>query len=193
VNGKTIALFSTDNLWKGDLGDYDLDLNLAFNITAITHRANTDRPEDGLVRNQGIHVMAGYLDEKGDFVMLAEDKILSDDPRFQGLTLTSPTEVYTPDKLDTFELSFLSGLGYVFQDGLAASAGASIVNLADGEYRLGAHGLFSIGKGVGAGLFVTWHPSLFGKQLNLAPFVGYNYMIKDGYHAPSLGLYFKMW
>lgn len=190
VNGKPVARFASDNLW-GD--QTTLDLNLAFKVTALTYRADPNKPDDGLVRNQGIHLMAGYIDEKGDFVALAEDKILSTDPRFEGLSIYSPTQVYKANEIGLFDLSVLAGFGYVYQDGLALSAGTSLINLSKGRYRLGVRGIFTENRGLGAGAFASWHPAILGKEINLAPFVGYDYLFKDGFHAPSLGLYFKVW
>jgi len=190
VNGQPVARFASDNLW-GD--ETRLDLNLAFKVTALTYRADPNNPEDGLVRNQGIHLMAGYLDDKGEFVALAEDKILSDDPRYQGLSIYSPTQVYQAKELGLFDLSVLAGFGYIYEEGLMASAGTSMINLSKGRYRLGVRGVFSENRGLGVGGFASWHPEVLGREVNIAPFVGYDYLFKDGYHAPSLGLYFKVW
>lgn len=189
VNGKPLARFSSLNLWKG-LGS--IDLNLAFKVVAITYGEDQSRLGSGAVQNQGIHVLGGYVQE-GNFVPIPglESKLLQGDPNLDSKLIYVPKkDAQNSTLLKLFEPSLLVGSTYQANE-FGLSIGASLLNFQKGQYRIGANGVITPSN-VFLGAKATWHPYLLGKNLNLAPGLGW-VAGSDGTNTWSLGVHFQVW
>jgi hypothetical protein len=190
VKGDPLALFSTPNIWGEE---FTLDLNLAFKVVVIGYGEDQSRLGSGAAQNQGIHIYAGYLDEQsGKFVAIAEQELLEGDPLLDPKMFYRPK--VDPDKvvrgLDLIEPSLLVGVSYQ-QNQTGLSVGASLLNFKKGEYRVGSNvSLTSEDSYLGA--FLSYHPQLLEKSLNIAPSVGYMWN-KDLNPTWSLALHFQVW
>ena len=185
VNGKSIGVFSTPNLWGEE---FSLRLNLAYRVQAITFRG------EGVVRNQGVYIQAGYFNDKKEFVMVAEDKLLSGDPNLDPqLFYTATTSTITPSvkSLRLLEPSALVGVNWAL-GGFGLAFGASLLNLNEGRYRLGGNITLVSGGGVLAGVMGSYHPRILGKNINIAPSVGAAWDTQLTTHL-TLGLFFQVW
>lgn len=189
VNGSPLARFSTPNLWDGQ---YALDLNLAFKVVTIGYSEDPNKLGSGAAQNQGVHIYAGYVDPDKGFVSIAEQTLLEGDPNLKGsFTYTpkvDPSQVGRTLKL--FEPSLLLGSTYQ-STGFGLSIGASMVNLVQGKYRLGANVILTEGLPY-LGVMGTYHMMFAGKALNVAPGVGWVYG-SDGSNTWSIGLHFQAW
>lgn len=189
LRGRPIYSFTSDNLWTGE--NTGLDINLAFKVISIGYGEDQSKIGSGAVQNQGIHIYGGYFDENGGFVKLPglESTLLEGDPNLMLYVpkVDPPTTTLT---LRMFEPSLL--VGSTFQGGgFGLSIGGSFVNFYGGEYRLGAN--FAITESNQyLGLMGTWHPIILGKNLNIAPGVGWVYGA-DGSNTWSLGVHFQVW
>lgn len=190
VNGKPLAKFSSMNLWKG-LGG--IDLNLAFKVVAITYGENQSRLGSGAVKNQGVHVLGGYLKEDGSFVAIPglESKLFNGDPNLDSKFIYIPEKDFEKTStMKLFEPSLLVGSTYQSNE-FGLSIGASLLNFKKGEYRIGANGVLTPSN-VFIGAKATWHPYLLGKNLNIAPGLGW-VLGSDGNNTWSLGVHFQVW
>lgn len=191
LKGRPIYTFSSSNLWEGK---GSLDLNLAFKVVAITYREDQSKLGSGAVQNQGVHVLGGYFDEQGEFVQIKglESRLMQGDknldPQLFYVPKVDPSNVRLG--LSMFEPSLLAGTTY--QGGeFGLSVGGSFINFYNGEYRLGAN--FSLTESNQyLGLMGSWHPFILGKNLNIAPSVGWVYGA-DTSNTWSLGLHFQVW
>ena len=191
LNGRPIYTFTTKNLWS-DL-DTNIDFNLAFKVVAITY-GEGEGLSAGAVQNQGVHIYGGYFDERGKFVPLEglESVLMQGDenldPKLIYIPKVSPTTVRLG--LTMFEPSLLVGSTYQ-QGEFGLSIGGSFINFAKGEYRLGAN--FALAESNQyLGLMGTWHPYIMGKNLNIAPGLGW-VVGADGSNTWSLGVHFQVW
>lgn len=191
LKGKPIYTFSSRNIWGGK---GSLDLNLAFKVVAITYGEDQSRLGSGAVQNQGIHVLGGYFDEQGEFVEIEglESKLLQGDknldPKLFYVPKVDPSNVRLG--LSLFEPSLLVGSTYQASE-FGLSIGGSFLNLRKGEYRLGAN--FSLTESNQyLGVMGTWHPYILGKNLNIAPGLGW-VLGADGSNTWSLGVHFQVW
>jgi hypothetical protein len=185
VNGRTIARFSSPNLWAGE---GDIDFNLAFKVIAINYGED---PESGAVQNQGVHVLGGYVSEEGKFVPIPSLKstLLKGDANLDSrLFYTPPTLRRKPFKL--FEPSLLVGTTYQHGE-YGLSIGGSFLNFRDGEYRVGGNGIITESNAY-VGLMGSWHPYILGKNLNIAPSFGW-VLGTDSSNTWSVGLQFQVW
>lgn len=189
VDGFPVALFKSKNLWDKD---FNLDLNLLFDVTAITLREDPDDPKSGVVRNQGIYIKAGYVDSKGQFISLAEDKLYKGQKGFDPQIFYSPTQVFKPKKYDLFDPALLIGSSYRIQGGeFGLAIGASLLNFFNAQLRLGGTTLIE-SEYFGVGGMVSYH-YLFGrKHLNIAPFGSYVFGIANP-NDVTLGVKFQVW
>ena len=192
LRGRPVYSFSSRNLWTGE--GSGVDFNLAFKVVAINYGEDQSRLGSGAVQNQGIHIYGGYFDEQGKFVALPglESELLSGDPNLDPQLIYVP-KVDAPTSrltLSMFEPSLL--VGSTYQGGeFGLSVGGSFINFSKGEYRLG--GNFSIGESNQyLGLMGTWHPYIMGKNLNIAPGLGW-VVGADGSNTWSLGVHFQVW
>ena len=191
LKGKPIYTFSSRNIWEGK---GSLDLNLAFKVVAITYGEDQSKLGSGAVQNQGIHVLGGYFDEQGEFVEIEglESKLMQGDknldPKLIYVPKVDPTNVRLG--LSLFEPSLLVGSTYQASE-FGLSIGGSFLNLRKGEYRLGAN--FSLTESNQyLGVMGTWHPYILGKNLNIAPGLGW-VLGADGSNTWSLGVHFQVW
>jgi hypothetical protein len=190
INGRPIYTFSSENLWEKR---GKVSLNLAFKVVAMTFREG-DRLGDGAVQNQGVHVMAGYISPKGGFIPIPglESKLLRGDSNLD------PRLKYVPKVdagrerlgLSLFEPSLLVGSTYQ-GGGFGLSVGGSFVNFYKGDYRIGANLVLTEDTPY-LGANVTWHPRIAGKNLNIAPSLGW-VIDKEGGNTWSLGVHFQVW
>jgi len=163
-------------------------------VVAINYGENQSRLGSGAVQNQGIHIYGGYFDEQGKFVALPglESELMSGDPNFDPLLLYIPKNDAVPQPLTLrlFEPSLL--VGSTYQGGeFGLSIGGSFINFSKGQYRLGAN--FALAESNQyLGLMGTWHPYIMGKNLNIAPGLGWVYGT-DGSNTWSLGVHFQVW
>jgi len=188
--GKPLASFFTDNFWGGD---YTLELKLEFKAIVIEYAEDQSSIGSGAVRNQGLHILAGYTNEKGDFIPIAEDKLMQGNPNLDSRFFYTPKvdpQNIKLKKLRLFEPSLLVGISYL--DKLSAfSAGASLLNLQGGDYRLGVQMALTNKQPYLAGV-VSYHPYVLGKHLNISPAVGWAVGM-DGSNTWVAGLYFQVW
>lgn len=183
VKGNPLAEFSKDNFWTDES---TLKLNLAYRVDAITYRG------EGLVKNQGVYIQAGYFDASGKFVMLAEDKLMVGDPSLDPQLFYAPTlPLAPPSVLRMFEPSILMGVNYV-ADGFGVSLGGSVLNFNEARYRLGGNVTLKGDGWIGAGVMASYHPRFFGKNLNVAPALGVMWD-KNLSASLSAGLFFQVW
>jgi hypothetical protein len=189
--GRPVYTFTSKNLWA-DL-DTNIDFNLAFKVVAITYNEG-DGLGSGAVQNQGVHIYGGYIDEKGKFIALdgLEGVLMDGDPNLDQKLIYVPR--VTPSNvrlgLRMFEPSLLAGSTY--QGGeFGLSIGGSFLNLAKGEYRVGANFIVAQSNQY-LGVMGTWHPSIAGKNLNIAPGLGW-VIGADGSNTWSLGVHFQVW
>lgn len=190
VKGKTIASFSNPNLWAGKS---KLDLNLAFKVIAIRYAEDQSRLGAGAAENQGIHIQAGYVSDKGEFVLIEglETKMYKGDPRIQGKLFYVPKKsVDSTRTMKLFEPSLLVGTTYQSSQ-FGLSIGGSLLNLKEGEYRFGANFVITKDKPY-LGIMGSWHPVILGKNLNIAPNLGW-VLSADQEQTWSLGLQFQVW
>lgn len=192
VHGKPVYSFTSRNLWNGE--GSGVDFNLAFKVVAITYGEDQSRLGSGAVQNQGIHIYGGYFDDQGKFINIEglESEMYSGNPNLD------PTLLYVPKvdadggrlTLKRFEPSLL--VGSTYQGGeFGLSIGGSFINFDKGQYRLGAN--FSLTESNQyLGLIGTWHPYIMGKNLNIAPGVGWVYGA-DQSNTWSLGVHFQVW
>lgn len=187
--GSPIYTFSSNNIWekKGKMS-----FNLAFKVVGITYREGNGLGS-GAVQNQGIHIMGGYID-KGKFVPIEgiESKLLHGDENLDSRIKYVPkVDIGTPKLgLSLFEPSLL--VGSTYQSGsFGLSIGSSLLNLYKGDYRLGANFILTE-ESPYLGATATWHPRIAGKNLNIAPGLGWVFD-KDGNSTWSLGLHFQVW
>jgi hypothetical protein len=188
VSGKPLAKFSSPNLWAGR---YVLDLNLAFKVVTIGYGEDQSELGAGAAQNQGLHIYAGYIDDKGEFVSIAEQEMLKGHPNLDGKMFYVPKVDVNPSRaLRLFEPSLL--VGSTYQDGgFGLSVGASLVNFAGGTYRVGASGILSE-KEPYLSSFLSYHPMVMGKHLNIAPSLGW-VLGTSGVSTWALGLQFQIW
>jgi hypothetical protein len=179
-----MARFSTPNIWGKD---FSVDLNLAFKVSSIMYREDPKSAQSGAVRNQSIFISAGYFNERGEFVGVAESELLQDEDNY---LIHSPTKTLGEDGLSLFDLSILGGPS--FDGGFGVSVGGGVLNLRKGDFRLGGQAQIS-DKGLSAGPFVAYRLSLFKRRTNIAPFVGYTWNVADLSPALNAGLYFIAW
>ena len=187
--GKPLASFTSDNIWSGE---YNLDLSLEFKAVVIEYAEDQSNLGAGAVRNQGLHIMAGYTNAKGEFVTIAEDKLVEGNPnldsRFFYVPKVAPSSIKTSLKL--FEPSLLAGVSYT-QQVFGFSVGASLLNLSNGEYRLGSQVVVT-SKGLLLAGVLSYHPYLLGKHLNVAPHLGWAVGM-DKSNSWLIGLSFQVW
>ena len=184
--------FTSRNLWTGE--GSGVDFNLAFKVVAITYGEDQSRLGSGAVQNQGIHIYGGYFDEQGKFISLPglESEMYSGDPNLDSKLIYVPKVDAKGGRLTLkrFEPSLLVGSTYQWGE-FGLSIGGSFINFGKGEYRLG--GNLSIGESNQyLGLMGTWHPYIMGKNLNIAPGIGWVYGT-DGSNTWSLGVHFQVW
>lgn len=188
--GKPFASFTTDNLWAGD---YSLDLKMDFKVVVIEYSEDQSNLGAGAVRNQGLHIMAGYINEKGEFVTLAEDKMYEGNPNLDSRLFYTP-KVDPPSiklrKLKLFEPSLLVGAAYLDKM-FGFSVGASLLNIQGGDYRLGVQVVLNNKQPSLAGV-MSYHPYILGKYLNVAPALGWA-MGMDGSSTWLAALLFQVW
>lgn len=190
LNGRPIYTFSSKNIWEKR---GKVSLNLAFKVVAMTFREG-DGLGSGAVQNQGVHVMAGYFGPKGDFIPIPglESKLLRGDKNLDPRLKYVPKEDAGKTRLGLrlFEPSLL--VGSTYQAGsFGLSVGGSFLNLHRGEYRLGANFIITEDSPY-LGATATWHPEIAGKQLNIAPGLGW-VIDKEGNNTWSLGVHFQVW
>jgi hypothetical protein len=187
VKGSPIATFSSPNLWTDD---FNLNLNLAFRVTAVNFRED---PTEGIAQNQSIRVEAGFFDEEtGEFTTLTETELFKDDPNLSPDFFYTPTVVVQPEpKIKLFEPFVYAGVGYAPEIETGLVGGASFLNLRKGSIRIGASALIS-SNGLGVGPQVSYHHRLLGKNLNIAP-MGSALLRTDGAYSWGLGLLFQLW
>lgn len=191
LKGRPVYSFSSRNLWEGK---GSLDLNLAFKVVAITYGEDQSKLGSGAVQNQGIHVLGGYFDEQGKFVQIQglESKLMQGDknldPQLFYIPKVDPSNVRLG--LSLFEPSLLVGSTYQASE-FGLSIGGSFLNLSKGEYRLGANFALTESNQY-LGLMGTWHPYIMGKNLNIAPGLGW-VVGADGSNTWSLGVHFQVW
>ena len=191
LKGRPIYTFSSRNIWEGK---GSLDLNLAFKVVAITYGEDQSKLGSGAVQNQGMHIYGGYFDEQGEFVEIEglESKLMKGDKNLD------PRLIYVPKVdapigrlgLSLFEPSLLVGSTYQAGD-FGLSIGGSFLNLRKGEYRLGGNFALTESNQY-LGLMGTWHPYIAGKNLNIAPGLGW-VLGADGSNTWSLGVHFQVW
>lgn len=185
VKGKPMARFSTTNIWGSD---FKVDLNLAFKVSSIMFREDPNSARSGAVRNQSIFISAGYFNERGEFVGVAESELLQDEDNY---LIHAPTKTLGGrDGLSLLDLSVLGGPS--FDGDFGVSVGGGVVNLLKGDLRFGGQAQIS-GNGLSAGPFVAYRLSLFKRRTNIAPFVGYTWNVSDLSPALNAGLYFIAW
>jgi hypothetical protein len=92
--------------------------------------------------------------------------------------------------LSLFEPSLLVGSTYQASD-FGLSIGGSFLNLRKGEYRFGGNFALTESNQY-LGLMGTWHPYIAGKNLNIAPGLGWVFGA-DGSNTWSLGVHFQVW
>lgn len=186
--GSSIARLSGANIW-GD--EFRLKLNLAFKVVTIGYGEDQSKRGAGAVANQGLHIYAGYVDEDGKFVTLAEQKMLKGNPLLDSKVFYIPQgDLDKSSALELFAPSFLVGTTYQEGD-LGLSLGASLLNFSKGRYRLGGNFVISSSKPY-VGAFASYHPLIGGRNLNLAPSLGW-VLGADQSNTWSLGLQFQVW
>ena len=189
--GKSIAQFTTRNLWLEEAGQ--LDLNLVFKVDVLTFGEDPDSLGSGAVQNQGVYIKGGYFSEDGKFVTLVEDKLIEGDPNLDPRFFYVPTVPYGHSKkYKRYEPSYYVGtsllptLGY----DMGIQAGGSFVNLFEAKLRIGGVGYISKDY-FGVGPSISYHPKIGGKYLNFAPNI--SYLVSSEKQALSLGLLFQVW
>lgn len=189
--GKPIARFWSENLWENV---FQLDLDLVFKVVTIGYREDPNDKESGVVRNQGLHIYAGYIDDTGSFVSLSESELIEGDPNLPAHLFYSPTKVLEkPGKKRTFEMTFLAGGSYQFGSGLSALGALQFLNLLEGRLRFGGALAYNLNKSeLSAGPSATWHMIFLGKEINISPMIGYLWTV-SGTGYPTLGLVLKIW
>ena len=191
LNGRPIYTFHSRNLWA-DL-DTNIDFNLAFKVVAITY-GEGDSLGSGAVQNQGVHIYGGYFNEQGEFTAIEglESTLMRGDRNLDPKLFYIPTTPADSVRLGLrmFEPSLL--VGSTFQGGeFGLSIGGSFINFAKGDYRLGANFALTESNQY-LGVMGTWHPYIMGKNLNIAPGLGW-VVGADGSNTWSLGVHFQVW
>ena len=189
VGGEPMATLLLPDFWNPE-GDSNLRLNLAFKVTSITFRQARG---EGVLKNQGVLVQAGYYDEEGEFHQVASSEMRAEDNGVDNRLFYLPTETVEPNlSLNWFEPSILAGVSYRIGGGFGLAAGAGLLNW--GGFRFGGLGVIDE-EHIGAGLFTSYHPSLLGKELNIAPFAAVSWGIFGEMGTPSVsaGLLFQVW
>lgn len=189
--GKSIAQFTTRNLWLEEAGQ--LDLNLVFKVDVLTFGENPDSLGSGAVQNQGVYIKGGYFSEDGKFITIVEDKLIEGDPNLDPRFFYVPSVPYGHTKTyGTYEPAYYVGLGLLPTEeyDMGIQAGGSFVNLFDAKLRMGGVGYIS-NTHFGIGPSISYHPKIGGKHLNFAP--NLSYLFSSVRNNLSLGLLFQVW